>query len=128
MRVCSAIKLDGTRCKGIATSGCDYCPAHDPARADARIKAASKAARSRSAPVTQTDIMVIKDALTDLYAAVLEGRVERQVGAVCAQIANSQLRAVELHRRLREQDGLEEKLDALESLLESAEESSFARR
>jgi len=78
--------------------------------------------------VTQTDIMVIKDALTDLYAAVLEGRVERQVGAVCAQIANSQLRAVELHRRLREQDGLEEKLDALESLLESAEESSFARR
>jgi hypothetical protein len=127
MRRCSAIKANGDRCGGIASGRTDYCPAHDPARADARIKAASKAARSRSAPVTQTDIIGIKDALRELYAAVLEGRVERQVGAVCAQVANSQLRAIELDRRLREQDGLEEKLDALASLLESAEESSYAR-
>ena len=128
MRGCSAIKANGKRCRGIASGRSDYCPAHDPARADARIKAASKAAKSRSVAVTETDITIIKDALKNLYDSVLEGRVERQVGAVCAQIANSQLRAEELHRRLKEQDSLEEKLDALESLLESAEESSFARR
>src|SRR5215217_7441401 len=61
MRGCSAIKANGERCRGIAATGSDYCPAHDPARADARIKAASKAAKSRSAVVTETDITIIKE-------------------------------------------------------------------
>jgi hypothetical protein len=124
MRGCSTIKANGERCKGIAVTGSDYCPAHDPARADARIRAASKAAKSRSAMVTETDITIIKDALRDLYDAVLEGRVERSAAAVASQIANTQLRAVEVERRVREQDELEIRLDELEGLLEEAEERS----
>jgi hypothetical protein len=102
MRGCSTIKANGERCKGIAVTGSDYCPAHDPARADARIRAASKAAKSRSAMVTETDITIIKDALRVLYDAVLEGRMDRSA-TVASQIANTQLRAVELERRIREQ-------------------------
>jgi len=128
MRGCSAIKANGERCKGIAATGSDYCPAHDPARADARTRAASKAAKSRSATVTEIDITTIKEALKYLYDAVLEGRVERSAAAIASQIANTQLRAVELERRIREQENLEDRLDDLEGLLEEAEERTYARR
>jgi len=125
MRGCSAIKTNGERCKGIAATGSDFCPAHDPARADARTKAASKAAKSRLASSTMmVDIPTIKSKLKDLYDAVLEGRVDRSAAAVANQIANTQLRAVEVERRVREQDELEIRLDELEGLLEEAEERS----
>jgi hypothetical protein len=126
MAGCSAIKQNGERCRGIAATGSDYCPAHDPARAEDRRKAASKAARARHDP----EIRQIKELLKDLYAAVLEGRAQRAAAAVANQIANTQLRAIELERRVREQEELEERLDELEELLEEAERSttSYARR
>src|SRR5215211_5208728 len=125
MRGCSAIKANGERCRGIAATGSDYCPAHDPARAEERSRVASKAARSRSVAVMETrTIILIKDALKDLYQAVLEGRVDRSAAAVANQIANTQLRAVEVERRVREQEELESRLDELEGLLEEAEERS----
>ena len=72
---------------------------------------------------------MIKGRLEDLYAAVLEGSVTRQAAAVANQIANTQLRAIELERRIKEQDELEERLDELEELLEGAERSTtYARR
>jgi hypothetical protein len=125
MRGCSAIKENGERCRGIAATGSDYCPAHDPARAEERRKAASKAAKSRHDP----EIRELKELLKDLYAAVLEGRVSRPAAAVANQIANTQLRALEVERRIREQDELEGRLDELEELLEEAEKSTtYARR
>jgi hypothetical protein len=125
MRGCSAIKKNGERCKGISATGSDYCPAHDPARAEDRHKAASKAAKSRHDP----EIRQIKGLLRALYAKVLQGEVERQAAAVANQIANTQLRALELERRVREQDELEERVDELEDLLEEAERTTrHARR
>jgi hypothetical protein len=60
---------------------------------------------------------------------VLEGSVGRQDAAVANQIATTQLRAIELERRVREQDELEERLDELEELLEAAERSTaYSRR
>ena len=86
---------------------------------------ASKAAKSRLASSTMmVDIPSIKSKLKDLYEAVLEGRVDRSAAAVANQIANTQLRAVEVERRVREQDELEIRLDELEGLLEEAEERS----
>jgi hypothetical protein len=117
MRGCSAIKENGERCRGIAATGSDYCPAHDPTRAEARSKAASKAAKSRHDP----EIREIKGLLKDLYAAVLEGRVERAAAAVANQIANTRLRALEVEHRMREQEELEGRMDELEILLEAAE-------
>jgi hypothetical protein len=107
----------------------EYCYAHDPVYAEDRKSAASKAAKSPARSRSNTEIREIKGRLKDLYAAVLEGRAERAAAAVANQIANTQLRAIELERRVREQDELEERLDELGDLLEGAERSrSHARR
>jgi small-conductance mechanosensitive channel len=124
MAGCSAIKGNGERCRGIAATGSDYCPAHDPARAEERKRAASKAARARHDP----EIRELKELLKDLYAAVLEGRVQRADAAVANQIANTRLRALEVERRIREQTDLEGHLDELEAMLEDAERGSYVSR
>jgi hypothetical protein len=124
MAGCSAIKGNGERCRGIAATGSDYCPAHDPARAEERKRAASKAARARHDP----EIRELKELLKDLYAAVLEGRVERGAAAVANQVANTRLRALEVERRIREQDELEGHLGELEAMLEDAERRTGVSR
>jgi|SRR5215211_6453561 len=124
MGACSAIKANGERCRGIAGAYGDYCPAPDPSRAEERSRAASKAAKSRP----NLEVKEIKAMLKELYADVLEGRVDRSDAAIANQIANTQLRAVEIERRVREQDELEERLDEMEELLERAEQRILARR
>ena len=125
MRGCSAIKENGERCRGIAATGSDYCPAHDPARAEERHKAASKAAKSRHDP----EVRQIKASLKDLSAGVLDGTVDRGRAAVANQVLNTLLRAIEVERRIREHDELEGRLNELEELLEEAERSTgYARR
>jgi len=121
---CAGKKGDGTPCERIVGSSQEYCYAHDPDYAEERKRAASKAARSPAKGRSTSEIREIKGRLKDLYAAVLEGVVERQAAAVANQIANTQLRAIELERRVREQDELEGRLDELEELLEKAETST----
>jgi hypothetical protein len=126
---CAGKKGDGTPCERIVSASHEYCYAHDPVYAEDRKSAASKAAKSPARSRSNTEIREIKGRLKDLYAAVLEGRAERAAAAVANQIANTQLRAIELERRVREQDELEERLDELEDLLEEAERSrTHARR
>jgi hypothetical protein len=125
---CAGKKGDGTPCERIVGSSQEYCYAHDPSYAEDRKKAASKAARSPARSRSNTEIREIKGRLKDLYAAVLEGRAERAAAAVANQIANTQLRAIELERRVREQEELEERLDELEDLLEEAERSRTRAR
>ena len=67
MRECSGIKANGERCRGIAKAGSDYCPAHDPARTQARREAASKAARAKG-PVGE--IVEIKACIRELAEGV----------------------------------------------------------
>jgi uncharacterized protein YceH (UPF0502 family) len=126
---CAGKKGGATPCERIVGSSQQYCYAHDPAFAEDRKRAASKAARSPAKGRSTSEIRQIKGRLEDLYTAVLEGRAERAAAAVANQIANTQLRAIELERRVREQDELEDRLDELEGLLEEAERSTaHARR
>ena len=125
---CAGKKGDGTPCERIVGSSQEYCYAHDPSYAEDRKRAASKAAKSPARSRATTEIKEIKGRLKDLYAAVLEGRAERAAAAVANQIANTQLRAIELERRVREQDELEQRLDELEGLLEEAERTSAHAR
>jgi hypothetical protein len=125
---CAGKKSDGSPCERIVGSSQQYCYAHDPSYAEDRKRAASKAARSPAKGRSNTEIKEIKGRLKDLYAAVLEGRAERAAAAVANQIANSQLRAIELERRVREQEELEERLDELEGLLEEAERTTVHAR
>ena len=125
---CAGKKGDGTPCERIVSASHEYCYAHDPVYAEDRKSAASKAAKSPARRRSNTEIREIKGRLKALYAAVLEGVVGRQAAAVANQIANTQLRAIELERRVREQEELEERLDELEDLLEEAERSRIHAR
>src|SRR5215212_3728103 len=125
---CAGRKGDGTPCERIVGASQEYCYAHDPTYAEERKRAASKAARSPAKGRSIAEIREIKERLKDLYAAVLEGRAERAAAAVANQIANTQLRAIELERRVREQDELEGHLDELEAMLEDAERRTRVSR
>jgi hypothetical protein len=118
---CAGEKGDGTACERIVGASREYCYAHDPHYAEERRRAASKAARSPARGRSNSEIREIKGRLKDLYAAVLEGRAERAAAAVANQIANTQLRAIEVERRMRDQEELEEALLELEGVLEDAE-------
>jgi hypothetical protein len=121
---CIGTKRDGGQCTTIVPPPQTYCYQHDPDRAEERRLNASRAAKSRHDP----EIREIKKLLKDLYAGVLEGRVDRAAAAVANQIANTQLRAIELERRVREQDELEGHLDELEAMLEDAERGTHVSR
>jgi hypothetical protein len=114
---CAGIKRDGGQCTTIVPPPLTYCYQHDPERAEERRLNASKAGRARHDP----EIREIKRLLKDLYSGVLESRVERAAAAVANQVANTRLRAIEVERRMREADELEERLDELEGVLEEAE-------
>jgi len=70
----------------------------------------------------------VKAQLKDLYAAVLEGIVGRQDAAVCTQICNARLRAIEVERKLHEHDELEEHWEELVVMLEEAERRTHVSR
>ena len=110
MAECAASTRNGRPCRGLVRLGNDYCPAHDPARADDRRKAASKAARSKPGG----EISALKERLGTLADDVLAGRVGPKAGAVVAQIANVYARLMQLQSQIREQDEFEARLAALE--------------
>jgi hypothetical protein len=90
MSKCSAIKLNGERCRGIAATGSDYCPAHDPARAEQRKRNARKASRSRGGG---SELKDLKRGIRTVTAAVLSGRLDKGRAAVGLQGYNLLLRA-----------------------------------
>jgi hypothetical protein len=125
---CAGKKGDATPCERIVGSSQQYCYAHDPAFAEDRKRDASKAARSPAKGRSNSEIKEIKGRLKDLYAAVLEGRAERAAAAVANQIANTQLRAIELERKIKQTDELEGQLDEVKALLENAERRTHVSR
>ena len=111
--VCRATKRDGSPCTAAVTGSNGYCWAHDPANADKRRRTASRAGSSKSGG----EISDLKAQLKKLAADALSGEVERGVAAVVNQILNSRIRLVELERKIREAEELEERLEALEVVL-----------
>ena len=110
MALCAGTKKSGESCTATVEPPQTYCWWHDPANADERRRAASKGGRGKP----NREIRDLKRELEDLAAGVLDGSVDRGKGAVVNQILNTRLRAVELERKIREADELEERLAALE--------------
>jgi hypothetical protein len=65
-----------------------------------------------------TEIAHLKKQLRELAEGVLSGKVER-ADAVVNQILNTRARLIELERKIREQEELEGRLEALESVLKT---------
>jgi hypothetical protein len=111
---CSGNKRDGSPCTATVEPPKQYCWWHDPANADKRRRAASKAGKSKPS----RELAGIKQRLSDLAADVLEGRQDKGVAAVASQILNVYLRAVSVELKAREQLELIERLEMLEEALE----------
>jgi Family of unknown function (DUF5763) len=113
MGVCRATKRNGEPCTAPVTGSDGYCWAHDPANAEKRRRMASKAGSSKGSG----EIAELKKQLKDLAADVLSGDVGRSEAAVVNQILNTRARLIELERKIREQEELTERLEALERVL-----------
>jgi hypothetical protein len=114
---CSFIKAGGERCRGTATGGASFCYAHDPARAGERSRNARKAGRTggngRSSGLSETN--EAKRWIRVLVAQLLKGEVERDVATAAFQGINVLARYIELERKIKETDELEERLTELEN-------------
>jgi hypothetical protein len=115
MTQCIGVKPNSELCKGVASRGSDYCPAHDPARKEARHRNASKAARSKPG----REIKDLKVQLEDLAADVLSRKTEPKIGAVVNQLLNTRVRLLETERRIKETEELEREVSELRDLLEA---------
>src|SRR5215211_3570528 len=110
MARCAAIKANGERCRLDAKGKQSMCWAHAPENATARRKRASRGGRAKA----NQELPSIKARLEDLTEQVLAGELETGRAAVANQLINTRLRTIELARKIRETDELEERLEALE--------------
>jgi len=124
MTQCIGVKPNGELCRCVAARGSDFCPAHDPARKEARHRNASKAARSKPG----REIKDLKLQLESLAKDVLKKSVEPKVGAVVNQILNTRARLIEVDRKLRETEELARELEELRELVERDAGRGEARR
>jgi hypothetical protein len=118
---CAAIKPDGERCKGVAIRSSEWCPAHHPEHKERRRRAASKGGRSGGRGRPQTELQEVKALLAELTTRVLreEGAEPLETGpaAVANQLINTRLRAIEVERKIREQELVLPRLEALADVL-----------
>jgi hypothetical protein len=126
---CSGFKADGSACERIVPQGVNLYYPHDPARTEARKKAASKAGRARG-PVAE--LVELRSMVKRYMQDVETGKLEKGKGSVLAQLAGvagrlyeaeaklrelEESRIVETQLKVREQEQLIERPEALEELL-----------
>jgi hypothetical protein len=94
--------------------GNDYCPAHDPARQDARRRAAKRAGQAKPG----RELTEAKRDILDVIKGVREESIERPVGGVLFQGYNTFLKALDVERRWRETEELGRELEELREMVE----------
>jgi hypothetical protein len=110
---CSGFKRSGEPCKATVELPQTYCWWHAPENAEQRSRSASKAAKAKAGEIGD-----IKSELRQLVQDVLDGEVETRVAAVVGQLQGYRLRAVELERKIREQEELAAEVQELKALVE----------
>lgn len=114
MAKCAFIKPGGERCGATAMKGYDTCYGHRPDLADERKRNAAKGGRSGGRGRGSGELMSIKTQLSEMVDMVLTGVVPTAPYAVANQLLNTQLRAIELERKVKETDELAARLEELE--------------
>jgi len=118
MSSCSGVRADGGRCRAQAMRKSEWCVGHDPDKAEARHRRASKGGKAGGRGRPQRELADIKQRLSQLADGVLNGEVETGVGAVASQILNVFLRAVSVELKAKEQEEFVGRMEALEKSLE----------
>jgi hypothetical protein len=95
-----------------------WCIGHDPERAEARRRRASKGGKrgGRGRPVSE--LARLQSRFEELAEDVLSGQVERAKGAVAGQLLNGARACVRDALTAREQEELVERMAELERVLE----------
>jgi len=91
-------------------AGVQWCFNHDPTRAEERRRNASRAGKSAGG----REIKDLKRRISDVIDAVLEGSQDRGRAAVAIQGFNALRGVLELERKIREQEEVLERIEALE--------------
>ena len=117
---CSAITKAGESCKGTPLPGSAYCHAHDPTHAEQRRRYAHKGGRTAGKGRPSTELKRLQARFEELAEGVLNGEIERGVGAVAGQLLNGARACVRDGLAAREQEELVERLEALEEALEQS--------
>ena len=123
MARCQGIKRDGGRCTVSVPQGVQWCFNHDPTRSEERRRNASRAGKSRPS----RELSGLKAQLQDLVKDVLAGKLATGRAAVANQLLNTRLRALEMERKLREQDEILERIEALETAQRGGYGSTWRR-
>src|ERR671910_3133227 len=103
MALCSAIRADGGRCGAQAIRSSEYCVNHHPDYEEARRRRNSKGGKRGGRGRPQVELADIKRRLLELADAVLEGEVDKGVGAVVSQILGTYVRTVSVELQVRDQ-------------------------
>jgi hypothetical protein len=107
---CAATKRDGSPCTLPSSSHSDLCWAHDPKNAERRRRGQSRGGKNKPS----RELSAIKSLLEDLAEQVLAGDLETGRAAVANQLINTRLRALEVERKVKEAEEIEERLAVLE--------------
>ena len=122
MGLCSGIRADGGRCRAQAMRNSEWCIGHDPDRAEARRRRASKGGKRGGRGRPTSELARLRDRFETLADGVLSGEVPRAEAAVAAQLLNGARACTRDILAAREQEELIERLEALEEGLERRKE------
>jgi hypothetical protein len=118
MALCAGIKADGGRCGAQAMRNSQWCINHDPDKAEARRRRASKGGKRGGRGRPQAELAEVKGILRALVGDVLEGTTDRQDAAVVGQLLNTVIRAIGMEMRVREVDELAREVEELREMVE----------
>jgi hypothetical protein len=114
MSLCNGIRADGARCKAQAIGDSLWCFNHHPDYEEARRRRASRGGKRGGRGRGNNELSAIKVLCEDLTEQVLAGEVLPGVAAVANQLINTRLRAIEQERKVKEQEEILPRLEALE--------------
>jgi hypothetical protein len=118
MALCAGIKADGGRCGAQAMRNSQWCINHDPDKAEARRRRASKGGKRGGRGRPQAELAEVKGNLRVLAEGVLKGTTDRQDAAVVGQLLNTVIRAIGMEMKVREVDELAREVEELREMVE----------
>jgi|SRR5215204_6591233 len=119
MSTCSGIRADGGRCRAQAMRDSQWCLNHNPDYKEERRRHASKGGKRGGRGRPSAELHRLQHRFEDLAQQVLDGEVERGVGAVVGQLLNGARACVRDSLTAREQEELIERLERLEAAEEA---------
>jgi len=121
---CSGITQAGAACRGIPIGNSQWCFAHHPGHAEDRKRYGAKGNKRGGRGRPTSELSRLQHRFEELAEQVLEGEVDRGVGAVAGQLLNGARACLRDYLAAREQEELIERLEALEQALEQQKDSS----